>query len=243
MKKLLSEGSRLKKLLARVRTDRAKLLLSVAGVVLVILAAMLLPLAFRTDPETPDTPDTLTLEARTQLFADYWSATEPSGFTVEKPDPVPRRMKETCETVMRTLIARFVDDQNLPDATPTGSEYTVVTDAEGRELHLCRMWLEARGDWQNWLDVFLDADSGELYYFYLSRECLTNRKNYPLPELTTPEQIAELIASENGWTLRRIFAEADGSASAVYSTPGGTVCVSVSARVYDALIDVKISCQ
>ena len=243
MKKLLSEGSRLKKLLERVHTDRAKLLLSVAGVVLVILAAMLLPLAFRTDPETPDAPDTLTLEARTQLFADYWNASDPSGFTVEKPDPVPRRMKETCETVMRTLVARFVADQGLSDLTPTGSEYTVVTDAEGRELHLCRMWLEARGDWQNWLDVFMDADSGELYYFYLSRECLTNRKDYALPEMTQPDQIADFIASENGWTLRHLSEEADGSASAVYSTPGGTVCVSVSARVYDALIDVKISCQ
>ncbi len=233
----------MKKLLERLRTDRAKLLLSVAGVALALLAAMLLPLAFRTDPQTPDAPAALTLETRTQLFADYWNATEPSDFTVEKPDPVPRRMKETCETVMRTLVARFVNDKSLPDAAPTGSEYTVVTDAEGRELHLCRMWLEARGDWQNWLDVFLDADSGELYYFYLSRECLTNRKNYATPELTQPEQIAELIASENGWTLRHLSAEADGSAAAVYSTPGGTVCVSVSARVYDALIDVKISCQ
>ena len=89
----------------------------------------------------------------------------------------------------------------------------------------------------------MDADTGELYYFYLSRECLTNRKNYPLTETPDAAQIAELLTAENGWTLRHLTAEEDGSAVAVCSTPGGTVCFSITCRVYDALIDVKLACQ
>ncbi len=224
-------------------SDRTKLLISIAAVVLTVVLAMLLPLAFRTEPEGGDGPRALTLEERTQLFSDYWmQGAEAGGYTVERPDPVPRKMKETCETVMRTLVARSVADNAMTDPTPTGSEYTVVTDREGRELTLCRMWLEKRGDWQNWLDVCMDAETGEIYYFYLSRECLTNRKNYPAPEQRTAAQIAELMAAENGWTLRYLADETEGAA-AVYSTSGGTVCYAISCRVYDALIDVKISCR
>ncbi len=235
----------MKKLLERLSAgaERNRLLISVCGAALVVVAAMLIPLGFRTSPSGENAPTVMSLEERTQMFADYWAVgAEEGGFLVEKPDPVPRKMKETCETVMRTIIARSIDDHALSDAMPTGSEYTVVSDGDGRELKLCRMWLERRGDWQNWLDVCMDAETGELYYYYLSRECLTNRKNYAPPEQTRAEQIAELLATENGWTLRWL-ADEDGAAAAVYSTPGGTLCYEISCRVYDALIDVKLACR
>ena len=235
----------MKKLLERLSAgaERNRLLISVCGAALVVVAAMLIPLGFRASPSGENAPTVMSLEERTQMFADYWAVgAEEGGFLVEKPDPVPRKMKETCETVMRTIIARSIDDHALTDAMPTGSEYTVVSDGDGRELKLCRMWLERRGDWQNWLDVCMDAETGELYYYYLSRECLTNRKNYAPPEQTRAEQIAELLATENGWTLRWL-ADEDGAAAAVYSTPGGTLCYEISCRVYDALIDVKLACR
>ena len=236
----------MKKLLERLRADgeRSKLLFSVVGVVLAGIAAMLLPLAFRSEGAgAPDAAE-MTLEERTRMFSDYWNrGAEAAGLTVTKPDPVPRKMKETCETVMRTLIARSIDDRGLDDLTPTGSEYTVVSDGGGRELHICRMWLEKRGDWQNWLDVCFDADTGELYYYYLSRECLTNRKLYQTEEIPDAKLIAEKLAEDNGWTLRYLADEADGAAAAVYSSPGGTLCYEISCRWYDALVDIKLCCQ
>lgn len=236
----------MKKLLERLRADgeRSKLLFSVVGVVLAVIAAMLLPLAFRSEGAgAPDAAE-MTLEERTRMFSDYWNrGAEAAGLTVTKPDPVPRKMKETCETVMRTLIARSIDDRGLDDLTPTGSEYTVVSDGGGRELHICRMWLEKRGDWQNWLDVCFDADTGELYYYYLSRECLTNRKLYQTEEIPDAKLIAEKLAEDNGWTLRYLADEADGAAAAVYSSPGGTLCYEISCRWYDALVDIKLCCQ
>ncbi len=236
----------MKKLLERLRAggERTQLLLSVAGVAVVVIAAMLLPLAFRASGGGDAPAEEMTLEERTQLFSLYWNrGAEDNGLTVTKPDPVPRRMKDTCETVMHTLIARSIDDQGLEDLTPTGSEYTVVTDGEGRELHLCRMWMEKRGDWQNWMDVCFDADTGELYYYYLSRECLTNRRLYRREEIPDAKVLAEKLAEEKGWTLRYLTEGADGTAAAVCSTPGGTVCFEISCRWYDALVDVKLCCQ
>ena len=236
----------MKKLLERLRAggERTQLLLSVAGVAVVVIAALLLPRAFRASGGGDAPAEEMTLEERTQLFSLYWNrGAEDNGLTVTKPDPVPRRMKDTCETVMHTLIARSIDDQGLDDLTPTGSEYTVVTDGDGRELHLCRMWLEKRGDWQNWLDVCFDADTGELYYYYLSRECLTNRRLYRREEIPDAKVLAEKLAEEKGWTLRYLTEGADGTAAAVCSTPGGTVCFEISCRWYDALVDVKLCCQ
>ena len=236
----------MKKLLERLSagTERNRLLISVCGAALVVVAAMLIPLGFRASPSGENAPTVMSLEERTQMFADYWAVgAEEGGFLVEKPDPVPRKMKETCETVMRTIIARSIDDHALTDAMPTGSEYTVVTDGEGRELQLCRMWLEKRGDWQNWMDVCFDADTGELYYYYLSRECLTNRRLYRREEIPDAKVLAEKLAEDKGWTLRYLTEGADGTAAAVCSTPGGTVCFEISCRWYDALVDVKLCCQ
>ena len=236
----------LKKLPERLRAggERTQLLFSVAGVALVLLAAMLLPLAFRGEQGAEASEAEMTLEERAQMFALYWNqGAEASGLTVTKPDPVPNRMKETCETVMHTLIARSIDDQGLEDLTPTGSEYTAVSDGKGREMHVCRMWLEKRGDWQNWMDVCFDAETGELYYYYLSRECLTNRRLYRREDVPDAKRLAEKLAEDKGWTLRYLTEGADGAAAAVYSTPGGTVCFEISCRWYDALVDVKLCCR
>ena len=237
----------MKKLLERLHAggESTKLLISVCAVALTVIAAMLLPLAFRSAPAGELSSAGMSLEERTRMFADYWAnGAEAGGYAVTHPDPVPRRMKETSEAVMRTVVARSIDDQDLSDLSPTGSEYTVVTDRAGQELRLCRMWLEKRGDWQNWLDVCFDADTGDLYYYYLSRECLTNRQLYQRDgEKPDAETIAEDLAADNGWTLRYLDAGDDGAATALYSTAGGTLCYGISCRVYDALIDIKLSCR
>ena len=236
----------MKKLLERLRADseRTRLFASIALVAVAVITAMLLPLAFRSAPAGEISADGLTLEQRCLLFADYWAAGGEGSYTVTKPDPVPRTMRERCETVMRTVIARSIDDAGLTDFSPTGSEYTTVTDSAGRELRLCRMWLERRGDWQNWLDVCFDADTGELYYYYLSRECLTNRQNYPSPsEGADATQIAEMLAADNGWTLRYIAREGDSGATAIFGSGGGTLCYQISCRMYDSLIDIKLTCR
>ena len=63
----------MKKLLERLRADgeRSKLLASVAGVVLVVIAAMLLPMAFRSERTGETAKTEMSLEERTRMFSDY----------------------------------------------------------------------------------------------------------------------------------------------------------------------------
>ena len=61
----------MKKLLERLKldNDRAKLFMSLGATLLVLIAAMLLPLAFRTAPGGEEAPAPMTLEERALMFA------------------------------------------------------------------------------------------------------------------------------------------------------------------------------
>ena len=224
--------------------DRTKLLVSICAAGAVLLTAMLLPLAFRTAPETGTTEQPASVRDRFSLFAEYWQrGPEESALSISRPEKLDDRTKTDCEERMRKLAERCVDDRALAYTAPTGSEYTAIRDESGTEILLCRMWLEARGDWQNWLDVCFDADSGEIYYLYLSRECLTNRQLYADAAVPDVAGITAGISDAYGWTLRWLDDNGSDSAAAVFETEQGTVCYQIDCKAFDALIDVKLCCR
>ena len=225
--------------------DRMQMIASAAAVGAVLIAAMLVPLAFRTSGAGAEQSDGDPPASRSAVFAAYWNdAPGGENIRVEKPENVPEKQTELCETVMQTLIARCISDQGVDTPEPTGREYTVLHDESGTELQLCRMWLEVRGDWQNWLDVCFDSSTGELYYLYLSRECLTNGQNYPSgEEPVNAAYIADTLAREYGWTLRSLSGGESGSAAAVFSSGSGTLCYQIDCKIYDALVDIRLCCR
>ena len=232
----------MKKVRKLFQDERYKLLLTCAAAAALLLTALLLPLAFRSTEE-PETPGLTSAEEKRRLFADYWLlGPEEPGITVTKEDTPSQGTVRACEAVMERLVAECIDDRQLDYEAPDGSEYTRISDDGGVRVQLCRMWLEARGDWQNWLDVCFDAESGEIYYLYLSRECLSNRSRYgPLSGLNARD-IADSLAEEYGWTLRWLE-EGKESAAALFTTGLGTACYQIDCRSYDMLLDVKLCCR
>ena len=225
--------------------DRLRLIVSAATVGVVLIAAMLVPLAFRMNEAGPEQNTGNTPASRAAVFAAYWNdAPGGENIRVEKPGDVPEKQTEFCETVMQTLTARCISDQGLNITEPTGREYTVLHDESGTELPICRMWLEAKGDWQNWLDVCFDSSTGELYYLYLSRECLTNGQKYVSDgEPVDAAYIADTLAREYGWTLRSLSGGESGSATAVFSSEDGTLCYQIDCKIYSTLVDIRLCCR
>ena len=214
-----------------------------------LILALLVPLAFRSPTEAQGSAAALLTkplaEARAALFIAFWYGAEGgAGGTVEitvaktEPDAVTGAY---CEQHMAALTARCIDDRSLADPTPTGSEYTTVTGEDGTELRLCRMWLQARGDWQNWLDVCFDADNGRIYYLYLSRERLTNGSLYAGTERPDWGAAAASLAEGAGGRLRH-FSENSTGGTAVVETEEGILCYQITGAYYDALTDVRINC-
>ena len=219
--------------------DRTKLLVSAVATGAVVLFAILFPLTFR-QSGAQTVPAAATLEERTALFTEYWNAGDGAeGISVTKEETPEQERTELCAARMQGIIAACIADENLADASPTGSEYTSVSDGV-TQVNVCRMWMERSGDWKNWLDVCFDADTGEIYYLYLSCECLSNAERYALPMDT--QRAAEKLAALQDGTLRYLGPGEAGGQTAVIAAPCGTIIYTVDCTAYDTLVDVKINC-
>jgi len=222
------------------RDDRRRLLFSSAVVGGLLILAALLPLCFRTEaaPETPEADPA----ARMALFRDYWQQTEDDRIG-EKTESFGPETDDFCLTQMEALIRDCIDDPGLEHPAPTGRELVRLQGADGTGLSLCRMWLEAAGDWKNWMDVCFDADSGAIYYFYLSRERLIRSEQDGDAQDLTAETVAEKLAAHQGWSLYRLTETADGAWDAVFGTGTGAACYRITVKAYDNLIDVMLACE
>ena len=225
--------------------ERRQLQLTAVLMGLVLLAAILIPLAFRVPPsptaEPEDGPAEPDLEHRAALFVEYWAHGLEGEAEVETLIP-DREMETFCENVMRKIVAEGTVDQAWSYSMPTGREYVTVTDAGG-EVKLCRMWVQERGDWQNWIDACFDAQSGRIYYLYVSRECLTNRALYggPTEDRDSAEAVARSLAEAGGDTLRMFSGDKRGG-TALIRCDGGQLCYEITWAWYDALVDIRILC-
>ena len=223
--------------------EQTKLFAAVGLCVAMLAVAALLPLAFRSLPENgaseEEAEGNTALELKSALFVDFWNGGgEDVG--IEKIEHPGTKTVAFCRETMDGLAAEYIDDRGLNALTPTGSEYTLVS--RGRtELHLCRMWLQARGDWQNWMDVCFDSETGELYYFYVSRECLTNGSLYDIKKPSVRET-ADWLAERWNCTVRYVQPDAGGKGTAILNAGSGTIGFEISCISYDALVDIRISC-
>lgn len=222
--------------------DRGKMLLAAALSGAVLLIAIFLPLAFLT--LQPDGNADADVEQKAAIFAAYWYAAEgenPVFFeNVSVPD---RETVVRCEEKMKGIVSQWIYDASVEYSAPSGSEYTRLESGNG-EMTLCRMWLETQGDWRNWLDVCFDAESGTLYYFYLSRECLRAQEIYGDNSGLSAEVVAQRLAELLEGKVRYFSApDESGTCTALISVPGGTLCYSINCRAYDRLIDIRINCE
>ena len=227
----------------KLRWSERERLIAAGGVCgLMLIVAALLPLSVSTgEAPAAEQSGAARIEESAALFVSYWYH-DAAGITVEHPETLESKTAAFCNARSEELIARCIDDTALTDRTPTGSDYIELR-GENSVLRLYRVWLQAKGDWQNWLDVCFDADSGAVYYLYLSRECLSNFSQYRnAPRHTMPE-IAALLAEDRGGTVRYIVpGEGENDGTAALALDGGTVFYALRDAVYDTLIDVRVNC-
>ena len=222
--------------------EKTRLIAIVVATGAVLLFAMLFPLAFRRSAETETEKEPATLDARSALFAAYWAAGDDQADFLLPPQQLQDHEKiERCEALMAEIVAACIADTRLEDLTPTGRDFMTVSDGE-TEVNLCRMWMERNGDWRNWLDVCFDADSGEIYYLYLSCERLSNSEAYAGYVQALYTRLSELLQRQVQGAVRYQNIEGEKNEIAVLTGENGTVCYRIGGVVYDELIDVKICC-
>lgn len=207
-----------------------------------LIVAMLLPLAFRAPAGEP-AAGKLTLDEKTAIFVDWWYDDGEMDVSVEHVESDEDDAAGFCEERMEELAARCIDDRGfrMEEAEVFGEERVDLRSEDGA-LRLCRMWIQARGDWQNWLDVCFDADTGMIYYLYLSRECQNDPDLYALApeERPTAESVAKGLARASDGDLRRFLDDGDSGGAALITCDDGSLCYTISCVYYDALIDIRV---
>ncbi|MCR4934955.1 MAG: hypothetical protein K5990_00550 [Oscillospiraceae bacterium] len=220
--------------------ERRQVLLSAGLVGALLVFAALFPLLFRVPvARQSETDSAFGTAAQCDLFLDYWEhGIEAEGQVVPiLPDG---EMERFCRARMEMLVNRWVDDRAFTYSNPTGQSYTALNGTEG-SLLLCRMWLQARGDWQNWVDACFNAETGQIYYLYVSRECLTDAETYG-GERPDAEAVARAVAEESGLSLRRFRGDGTAGDALLETQNGSLVCYDVRGVWYDALIDIRVIC-
>jgi hypothetical protein len=79
-----------------------------------------------------------------------------------------------CIDLAADLRSRLTLDIGKGRRSAEGGECLRV----GGRLTLYHCWEEWTGDWSNWLEIFIDTDTREVYYFYISSSCVRNFDRY-----------------------------------------------------------------
>ena len=194
-----------------------------------LAAALILPPMFRRVEFVP--PSGMTAEERVAMFLDFMDGgADTNVVTLASVD---NGTVSDCEESMEELFYTFGTDYGLEWPGSTGSEYLRLSDGE-REMTVCRMWIEATGDWHSWMDAFFNAETGELYYLYVNSTCLYHRGDYigAFGGGLDEEKCAGL-AAEYGRESLKMFSQYDSEpANAFFTRNGDLICREIECSYY-----------
>ena len=173
-------------------------LIGAGATLLVLILCAWLPSMFRADPSEWDEPSPAPTTApaapdRRALWADYRTG-EVTGTSLSASE-VGNDAKE-AQLMAQRLMDELVMDAESRRQTSTGEMYIEVAGG----LRLYHVWREWTGDWGNWLEFYIDIDTREVYYFYVSSECYANFSYYAneLPASFNTEDGAEVWGELTG---------------------------------------------
>jgi len=161
-----------------------------------LLLCALLPLAFSGEEKPPDGPGntdvsqttpavptyTLTeLDDRIRLFDTYFDGDAGSIIKTELKagDIESTETAAQCQDVLEKLIAVLSIDEAEEYINASGTNYYTLADSRtGASIRVAEGFRDWYGDWKNWLRICIDMDTFDIYYVYLSSNCLYNFDSY-----------------------------------------------------------------
>ena len=222
-------------------SEKTKLIVYLAITAIVFVFSFLMPLAFSSGNDTAE--QYFDTGERAAMFVAYNNKSK--DVQVKVLDSFGNSDDKFCRSRAEKIISYCTLDKKAGKTITNGSEFLQVSDGENI-LRLYHTWLQNEGDWTNWIDIYFDADTGYVYYLYVSSVCLSNASDYAgaLDSNFNCRSVADLIAEENASSLRHFSwsGNAEDPAYAVVSRNGDTVCWNINCSYYEStMLDVKIS--
>ncbi len=220
-------------------SEKSKMFIYILTACLVFLTSCFLPLAFRGDNFISDDFDT---GKRAAMFVKYQSGDKTIREKVNnKPNSADIKF---CQDIFDEIIGYGILDEAPRKTVTEGYSFVNISTGE-TSMRLCRMWLQDKGDWNNWIDVYIDVDTGFVYYLYISSIC-ENSKNYhsAVEGELNAKSVASTIAKETGYDLKIVnwSGKAEDTAAAYMASNGEALIWNINCSYYDAtMLDIKIS--
>ncbi len=220
-------------------SEKTKKYVYIGTALLVFLISCFLPLAFSGGTDVNSSNES----EKAALFVKYINNEK---YVKSKVDAKPSNAKiKFCEEIFNEILSVGLIDSSPRKTVSEGYEFINVS-YEGESIELCRMWLQDQGDWTNWIDVYIDANSGFIYYLYISGICIYNNADYLKAFEVAPDckNIATYISEKYGYNLEIVNWSGKSEDSAkVFMRLGGEALVwGINCSYHPgSLIDIKIS--
>lgn len=220
-------------------SEKTKKYVYIGTALLVFLISCFLPLAFSGGADASSANE----NEKAFIFVKYINNEK---YVKSKINTKPGNTKiKFCEEIFNEILANGVIDNASRKTISEGYEFINVS-YEGESIELCRMWLQDQGDWTNWVDIYIDAETGFVYYLYISGICVYNNTEYLDAFDVNPDcrNIASYIAEKYGYNLEIVNWSGKSEDSAkVFMRLGGEALVwNINCSYHPgSLMDIKIS--
>lgn len=178
-----------------------------------LLFCAVLPLFFRNGDELSPSPPGVSpqiatfplteLDDKTNLYLKYNSGQ--SGMSVTK---TPLSFEDESDyndhvqpstDLLESLFSQFGIDEEEYSVGEQGFNYFSLTDSSGATIRIAEHYKRWYGDWENWLRIAVDIDTLDIYYVYISCNCLEHFEKYigdPIYILDIAEDFGEITGME-----------------------------------------------
>ena len=221
-------------------SEKTKLIIYISAAAFVFVVSCLLPLAFRGEIISDGIFDT---GERAVVFSRYMNKDD--SVKVKVITKTDKAEEKYCRNIFEELYAEAVLDEKDSKASEEGCEFLELKDGIN-SMRVCHMWLQNQGDWTNWVDVYIDVDTGFVYYLYVSSICLKNPELYYDAAASdfNARNAAEIVAERSGFALKILSwsGKAEDTATAYTALDGEAIIWNINCSYYpSSLMDLKIS--
>lgn len=220
-------------------SEKAKAYIYVGTALLVFAISCLLPLAFANSSDA----NSAVRGEKAAIFVKYMSKDKAVRYKVNQ-KPTYAQTKY-CESVFDEISSYCILDSASRKTLSEGVEFISLSH-EGDELEICRMWQQDQGDWTNWIDVYFDAYTGDIFYLYVSSVCVYNNQKYhsALEGDLDCRSIASALSKESGYELKVLSwsGKSEDTATAYTALDGEALIWNINCNYHPtSILDIKIS--
>ena len=116
-------------------------------------------------------------------------------------DPAMRAkaMQTINDFLIKTEVPNFLYDEMKNLADSANIQSLSINTKGGAKLPVIRMFLQWQVNWNNWIDVYIDGDSGKILYLYASGSCINQVKTDETALVPSLDLIASVFSEHSGY--------------------------------------------